>query len=115
MSNVGLNRAVLIGEVERVEYRIGPSGKPRLWFKLHSEEATVDEEGQERVRHAWNSVVVWGKRAEGLRLHIQEGTKLAIEGRLVTSSWEKGGQRRYRTEVHAASVVFLDRHPSAAA
>ena len=36
-------------------------------------------------------------------------TLLYVAGRLVQNSWEgDDGQRRYRTEIHAQDVVFLD-------
>ena len=40
---------------------------------------------------------------------MEKGQRLYVAGRLVQSSWEgDDGQRRYRTEIHAQDVVFLD-------
>ena len=39
----------------------------------------------------------------------RKGQRLYVAGRLVQKSWEgDDGQRRYRTEIHAQDVVFLD-------
>ncbi len=114
MAKTGFNRAVLIGDVEHVKFRTTPTGKSRLWIRVHTHELTIDEEGEERERHAWNNVIVWGKRGEALQHHIVVGTRLAVEGRLVNSSWEKDGRKNYETEIYASSIVFLDRRPAAA-
>ena len=35
--------------------------------------------------------------------------RIYVAGRLVNNTWEgDDGQRRYRTEIHASEVVFLD-------
>ena len=57
----------------------------------------------------WHSVVVWDKLAEAVAEYVEKGQRLYVAGRLVQSSWEgDDGQRRYRTEIHAQDVVFLD-------
>ena len=41
--------------------------------------------------------------------YVREGSKLYIEGKLQTSTWEdkQGGQRKYRTEIVARDIVLL--------
>ncbi len=57
----------------------------------------------------WHSVVVWEKLAEAVAEYVEKGQRLYVAGRLVQKSWEgDDGQRRYRTEIHAQDVVFLD-------
>ena len=57
----------------------------------------------------WHTVVVWDKLGEAVAQYVEKGQRLYVAGRLVQSSWEgDDGQRRYRTEVHAQDVVFLD-------
>ena len=57
----------------------------------------------------WHTVVVWDKLGEAVAQYVEKGQRLYVAGRLVQSSWEgDDGQRRYRTEVHAQEVVFLD-------
>ena len=53
--------------------------------------------------------MVWDKLGEAVAQYVEKGQRLYVSGRLVQSSWEgEDGQRRYRTEVHAQEVVFLD-------
>ena len=64
----------------------------------------------------WHNIVVWGATAEAVNQYVGTGQRIYVAGRLVQNSWEgdpstgsgQAGQRRYRTEVHASEVVFLD-------
>ena len=57
----------------------------------------------------WHNIVVWGKTAEAVNQYVGKGDRIYVAGRLVQNTWEgDDGQRRYRTEVHASEVVFLD-------
>ena len=57
----------------------------------------------------WHTVVVWDKLAEAVNQYVGKGQRIYVAGRLVQNSWEgDDGQRRYRTEIHAQDVVFLD-------
>ena len=57
----------------------------------------------------WHTVVVWDKIGEAVAQFVEKGQRLYVAGRRVQNSWEgDDGQRRYRTEIHAQDVVFLD-------
>jgi len=57
----------------------------------------------------WHSVVCWDKLAEAVNSYVGKGQRIYVDGRLVQNTWNgDDGQRRYRTEVHASEVVFLD-------
>ena len=57
----------------------------------------------------WHSIVVWDKLAEAVANYVEKGQRVYVSGRLVQNTWEgNDGQRRYRTEIHAQEVVFLD-------
>ena len=57
----------------------------------------------------WHSVVVWDKLADAVAQYVEKGQRLYVSGRLAQNSWTgDDGQRRYRTEIHAQEVVFLD-------
>ena len=57
----------------------------------------------------WHSIVCWGKRAEAVAEYVRKGNRLYVAGSLAQNSYEtEDGQRRYRTEIHAQEVVFLD-------
>lgn len=54
-------------------------------------------------------IVVWGRLAELCCQHIRAGTRIYAEGRLTSRHWvdRETGERRSRTEIHAANVIFL--------
>ena len=57
----------------------------------------------------WHSIVVWDKLADAVAQFVEKGQRIYVAGRLVQNSWTgDDGQRRYRTEIHAQDVVFLD-------
>ena len=53
--------------------------------------------------------VVFGNRAESLSRFLSKGTKVAVEGKLRWSQWERDGQKRSKLEVIVDEVEFLSR------
>lgn len=53
--------------------------------------------------------VMFGSRAEKLAQYLAKGTKVAIEGKLRYSSWEKDGARRSKLEVIVDEIEFMSR------
>jgi single-strand DNA-binding protein len=59
-------------------------------------------------------VVAWGNLAEVCNQYLHKGSRVYIEGRLQTRSWDDPeGQRHSRTEVVANEMVMLDSRPGA--
>ena len=54
--------------------------------------------------------VVFGNRAEPLHRFLSKGSKVAIEGKLRWSQWERDGQKRSKLEVIVDEVEFLSRN-----
>ena len=106
----GLNRAILIGNLGAdPELRVTTKGHPVLRCRLATSESYLDKEGQRQERTEWHTVVVWGKRAEGLKRILHKGGRIGIEGRIRTRKWEaKSGDERRTTEIVAEEVLLLD-------
>jgi single-strand DNA-binding protein len=53
--------------------------------------------------------VAWQRLAEIVGEYVKKGSKIYIEGRLQTSSWEdkQSGEKKYRTEIVASDLVLL--------
>lgn len=58
---------------------------------------------------------MFGSRAEAVSRYLAEGTKVAIEGKLRYSSWEKDGQRRSKLEVIVDEIEFMSQRQQAPA
>ena len=101
-----INRVELLGRVGAdPEMKYTASGTAVTQLRLATDRARRN--GEDATD--WHTVVVWDKLAEAVAQYVEKGQRIYVAGRLVQSSWEgDDGQRRYRTEVHAQEVVFLD-------
>lgn len=57
--------------------------------------------------------VMFGTRAEAIARYLTNGTKVAVDGSLRYSSWERDGQRRSKLEVAVRDVEFTSRQQQA--
>lgn len=112
----GMNRVILLGNLGAdPELRYTTAGVAVLNVRLATSESYVDRNKEPQERTEWHTVVVWGNRAEGLSRVLTKGSGVLIEGTLRTSSYEKDGLKRYRTEVHARDVFFTGKRGAPAA
>ena len=107
----GLNKVMLIGNVGTdPEMRYTANGSPVTTFRLACTRNFNSAEGERREDTEWFTIVTWNKLAETVSQFLQKGRRAYVEGRLQTRSWDgPDGQKRYRTEVIAGQVLFLDR------
>jgi single-strand DNA-binding protein len=106
----GMNRVILIGNLgQDPELRYTQTQMGVLSLRLATTESYFDSASKERKeRTEWHTVVVWGKRGEALNKILAKGSRICVEGRLQTSSWEdKQGAKRYTTEINAQNVILL--------
>ena len=99
-----MNKVILSG-------RLGADPDMRgsvLKLRLATNERRKNADGNWSDHTEWHSVVVFGKRAEALSRLLAKGSRVLVEGKLRTSSWEKDGQKQYKTEVIADDVELLD-------
>lgn len=102
-----MNQVVLIGRLARdpeLRFTAG-SGKAVATFTI-----AVDR-GFGRDKQAdFFRVVVWDKLGELCANYLAKGRQVAVQGRLQNNNYEtQSGEKRYTTEVVAATVQFLDR------
>ena len=112
----GLNKVMLIGNVGTdPEMRYTANGNAVATFRIACNRNFSGADGERREETEWFSVVTWNKLAETCSQFLQKGRRAYVEGRLQTRSWDgPDGQRRYRTEVIANTVLFLDKAQPAA-
>jgi single-strand DNA-binding protein len=108
---VGLNKVMIIGNVGTdPEMRYTANGSAVTTFRIACNRNYSTPDGERREETEWFNVVTWNKLAETCSQFLQKGRRAYVEGRLQTRSWEgQDGQRRFRTEVVATTVLFLDR------
>jgi single-strand DNA-binding protein len=104
---MGINKVILVGNVGRdPEIRALPSGTNMAKFTLATTEPRFkDQNGEPHTE--WHNIVVWGRQAEIIQQFVSKGRQLYIEGHIRTRSYEKDGQKRWFTEVHADNFELL--------
>lgn len=105
-----VNKVILVGNVgQDPEVKYTASGVPVAKVSLATNERFKDKNDAWHDRTEWHSVVAWQRLAEIVGEYVRKGSKLYIEGKVQTSSWEDGqsGERKYRTEIVARDIVLL--------
>jgi single-strand DNA-binding protein len=105
-----VNKVILVGNVgQDPEVRYTPRGVPVARVSLATNERFKDGNDQWQDRTEWHSIVAWQRLAEIVGEYVRKGTKLYIEGKLQTSSWQdrQSGEKKYRTEIVARDLVLL--------
>lgn len=105
-----LNKVMLIGNLGKdPEVKYTPSGTPVAKLTLATNERFKDKDGQWADRTEWHNIVLWQRLAEIAGEYLKKGSKVYIEGRLQTRSWDdkQTNQKRYMTEVVASDLLLL--------
>lgn len=105
-----INKVSLVGNVgKNPEVKYSPSGTPIAKVSLATNERFKDRSGEWQERVEWHAIVAWQRLAEIVGEFVVTGSKVYIEGKLQTSSWEdrQSGERKYRTEIVARDIVLL--------
>lgn len=108
---MSINRAAISGNLTRdAELRATSGGTSVLRFSV-----AVNDRRKNQQTGQWEDVpnfvdcVLFGARADSLHTYLVKGTKVAIEGKLRYSSWERDGQRRSKLDVVVDEVEFMSR------
>jgi len=106
----GLNKVQLIGHLgSDPELKYTDSNIPVTSFNIATNESYKDQNGDLVERTEWHRIVAWRKLAELFHQYLKKGSKVYVEGKLQTRSWDdKDGNKRYTTEIVVNEFVFLD-------
>ncbi|TAN58346.1 single-stranded DNA-binding protein [Patescibacteria group bacterium] len=109
-----LNKVMLIGNLTRdPEVRTTPQGVPVASFGLATNLIWKDQSGNRQQKAEFHNIVAWRKLGETCGQYLKRGSKVYVEGRLQTRSWDdQSGNKKYRTEIILDSMIMLDRKES---
>lgn len=112
-----LNKVMIIGNVgSDPEMRFTPNGTPVTSFRLATNRVFTTADGEQKRETEWFDVTTWRRQAESCNQFLSKGQRVYVEGRLRSRSWEgQDGKTRFRMEIQADRVIFLDRRPVAPA
>lgn len=106
---MGINRAIVSGNLTRdPELRTTSGGMAVLSLGV-----AVNDRRKNAATGEWEDVpnfidcTMFGSRAEAVSRYLSKGSKVAIEGRLRWSQWERDGQKRSKVEVVVDEIEFM--------
>ena len=103
------NKVQLIGHLGNApEIRSTEAGKKLARFSVATDEIYRSSTGEKVKETQWHNLVAWGKVAEIAEKYLSKGKEVAIEGKLVSRSYnDKEGNKKYITEVHVNELLLL--------
>lgn len=107
-----LNRATILGNVTRdPETRTTTSGQSVVSFSVATSRRWKDQtSGELKEATEFHNCVGWGKLAQTIGTYVHKGSKIYLEGRIQTRSWDDPtGAKKYRTEIVAETMIMLDK------
>lgn len=105
----GLNKVMVIGYLGRdPEMRFTPSGKSVANFSVASSRSWKTADGEVHTETEWFNVVAWEKLAEISKEHLSKGSRVYVEGRLQSHSWQDSEGKQHKSiEVVARDILLL--------
>ena len=108
---MSINRVTISGNLTRdPELRTTQGGMAVMGFGV-----AVNDRRKNQQTGEWEDVpnfvdcTMFGSRAQSVMKYLGKGSKVAIDGKLRYSSWEKDGQRHSKLEVIVDDIEFLSR------
>jgi len=106
----GINKVIIIGNLgDDPDMKTTQSGKAVTNVSIATSESWKDKQtGQQQERTEWHRVVFFDRLAEVVGQYLKKGSKIYIEGKLQTRSYDKDGVKHYSTEIVANEMQMLD-------
>jgi len=103
------NKVQLIGNLGNApEIKTLESGKKMARFSVATNENYRNAKGEKVTETQWHNLVAWGKVAEIVEKFLTKGKEVAIEGKLISRSYnDKEGNKKYITEVQVTELLLL--------
>ena len=105
----GVNKVILLGVLgQDPESRFTGSGDQVTNISLATSESWKDKNtGEQKEVTEWHRCVAYKKAAELISQYCKKGSKIYLEGRLQTRSWDRDGQKHYTTEIIIEEFQFV--------
>ena len=104
-----VNKVILVGNLgQDPELRTTQSGVSVATISIATSEAYKDKAGEWQSNTEWHRVNLWDYMADSAQKNLKKGSKVYVEGKLQTKSYEKDGITRYVTDIRATSLILLD-------
>ena len=110
MASRGVNKAIIVGNVgSDPDIRTMPNGNQVVNLSIATSDEWKDKNtGEKKEKTEWHRCVFFNKIADIAAQYVNKGSKLYIEGRLQTRSYEQDGVKKYSTEIVVNDMQMLD-------
>ncbi len=110
MASRGINKAIIVGNVGNdPDIRTMPNGNQVVNLSLATSDEWKDKEtGEKKEKTEWHRCIFFNQIADIAAKYVNKGSKLYIEGRLQTRSYEQDGVKKYSTEIVVKDMQMLD-------
>ncbi len=105
-----VNKSILLGHVGKdPEIHVLQADNTVANFTLATNDIYRDRMGESHETTEWHNLVAFGRTAEVVRDYVQKGSRIYVEGKLRTRSWDdrETGQKKYRTEIVILDLTLL--------
>lgn len=109
---MSVNKVILLGNAGKdPEIRDVQGVKVAQFTLATTDRAYTKHDGtQVPERTEWHNVVAWRGIADVCERYVRKGSKIYIEGKLTTRSWDgRDGTKQYRTEVVIENLELCDK------
>jgi single-strand DNA-binding protein len=105
-----VNNVSLLGNVGKdPEIKSTPGGMIIATFSIATSDRSKDKDGNWQDKTEWHNLVAFQRTAEIIRDYVKKGSKLYVEGKIQTRSWDDktSGEKKYRTEIIVNDLSLL--------
>jgi len=105
-----VNKVILLGNVGKdPEIKSTNGGTLVANLSLATSDRYKNNGGEWQERTEWHNLVAYARGAEIFRDYVKKGSKLYVEGRITTRSWDdkETGKKVYRTEIIVTDISLL--------
>ena len=103
------NQIQLIGNVgQDPEIVLLENGRKMARFSMATNDVYTNDQGEKVEKTYWHHVIFFNRTAETVEQHVTKGSRLGIQGKLTSRSWEdEAGMKHYRTEIIGRELLLL--------
>jgi len=108
----GINKVIIVGNLgndPKISYT--PNQVAIANLSVATSESWKDKNtGETTEKTEWHNIVFFNRQAEICREYLRKGSKIYVEGKLVTEKWKDKhtNENRYATKIHAYELQMLD-------
>ncbi|MDE7407056.1 MAG: single-stranded DNA-binding protein [Muribaculaceae bacterium] len=110
---MSINKVILIGNVGCDPQVRFVDKRPVAAFTMATTERGYTNAAGVEIppRTEWHNIIMWDRAAEFAEKYIRKGTKLFVEGKLRTRTWEdRAAIKRTVTEIYVENYDLLSRN-----